>query len=43
VTETADIIDFMSAGASAFAVGTANFVNPFIFPQIIEQLPAKLD
>lgn len=43
VTETADIIDFMSAGASAVAVGTANFVNPFICPQIIEQLPAKLD
>ncbi len=43
VTETADIIDFMSAGASAVAVGTANFVNPFICPQIIEQLPVKLD
>ena len=43
VTETADVIDFMSAGASAVAVGTANFVNPFICPQIIEQLPAKLD
>ncbi|NYF24168.1 dihydroorotate dehydrogenase [Sporosarcina sp. JAI121] len=43
VTETADIIDFMSAGASAVAVGTANFVNPFVCPQIIEQLPAKLD
>ncbi len=43
VTEVADIIDFMSAGASAVAVGTANFVNPFICPQIIEQLPAKLD
>ena len=43
VTEVDDIIDFMSAGASAVAVGTANFVNPFICPQIIEQLPAKLD
>ena len=34
---------FLSAGASAVAVGTANFVNPFICPTIIEELPAKLD
>jgi len=38
-----DVIDFMSAGASAVAVGTANFVDPFICPTIIEQLPEKLD
>lgn len=43
VTETADVIDFLSAGASAVAVGTANFVDPFICPKIIEELPAKLD
>ena len=43
VTETADIIDFLSAGASAVAVGTANFVNPFICQTIIDELPAKLD
>lgn len=43
VTETADVIDFLSAGASAVAVGTANFVDPFICPRIIEELPAKLD
>ncbi|MDS9470523.1 dihydroorotate dehydrogenase [Sporosarcina pasteurii] len=38
-----DVIDFLSAGASAVAVGTANFVNPFVCPTIIEELPAKLD
>lgn len=38
-----DVIDFMSAGASAVAVGTANFVEPFICPTIIEALPKKLD
>lgn len=38
-----DVIDFMSAGASAVAVGTANFVDPFVCPTIIEQLPEKLD
>ena len=32
ITEAADVIDFLSAGASAVAVGTANFVNPFICP-----------
>lgn len=43
VAETADVIDFLSAGASAVAVGTANFVDPFICPKIIEELPEKLD
>lgn len=43
VTNAADVIDFLSAGASAVAVGTANFVNPFICPTIIEELPALLD
>ncbi|GEN82086.1 dihydroorotate dehydrogenase B (NAD(+)), catalytic subunit [Sporosarcina luteola] len=43
VAETADVIDFLSAGASAVAVGTANFVDPFICPTIINELPAKLD
>ncbi|QTD42383.1 dihydroorotate dehydrogenase [Sporosarcina sp. Te-1] len=43
VAETDDVIDFLSAGASAVAVGTANFVDPFVCPNIIEELPAKLD
>lgn len=38
-----DVIDFMSAGASAVAVGTMNFVDPFICPKLIDELPAKLD
>ncbi|UAL54190.1 dihydroorotate dehydrogenase [Metabacillus dongyingensis] len=37
-----DVIEFMYAGASAVAVGTANFVNPFVCPEIIAQLPQKL-
>ncbi|KHD86195.1 dihydroorotate dehydrogenase [Bacillus ginsengihumi] len=37
-----DVIEFLYAGASAVAVGTANFVDPYICPQIIEQLPKKL-
>lgn len=43
VTNVQDVIDFMSAGASAVAVGTANFVDHFVCPNIIEALPAKLD
>lgn len=43
VTCAQDVIDFMSAGASAVAVGTANFVDPFICPKIIEELPKKLE
>ena len=38
-----DVIEFMYAGASAVAVGTANFVNPFVCPEIIAQLPQKLN
>ncbi|MDW0109288.1 dihydroorotate dehydrogenase [Sporosarcina aquimarina] len=43
VTDADDVIDFMSAGASAVAVGTANFVNPFVCPEIIHALPSVLD
>lgn len=38
-----DIIEFFYAGASAIAVGTANFVDPFICPKLIDELPKKLD
>lgn len=43
VTCAQDVIDFMSAGASAVAVGTANFIDPFVCPKIIEELPKKLE
>lgn len=43
VTEAQDVIDFMSAGASAVAIGTANFVDHFVCPNIIDELPAKLN
>ena len=38
-----DVIDFISAGASAVAIGTANFTDPLICPKIIEALPKALD
>src|SRR5699024_6951427 len=38
-----DVLEFLLAGASAVAVGTANFQNPFICPDIIGALPDVLD
>ena len=38
-----DVIDFISAGASAVAVGTANFTDPFVCPKIINNLESTLD
>ncbi|MFB9987573.1 dihydroorotate dehydrogenase [Bacillus benzoevorans] len=37
-----DVIEFFYAGASAVAIGTANFVDPFVCPTIIEELPELL-
>ena len=42
IADVDDAIDFLSAGASAVAVGTANFVNPFVCPEIISKLPQRL-
>ena len=38
ITNLDDCIEFFYAGASALAIGTANFVEPYICPQLIEQL-----
>lgn len=37
-----DVIEFFLAGASAAAVGTQNFIDPFVCPKIIEELPEIL-
>jgi len=42
VQDEFDVIDFISAGASAVAVGTANFVDPFVCPTIIQKLNKQL-
>ena len=38
-----DVLELMYAGASAVAVGTANFTNPYVCPEIIRELPAVMD
>lgn len=37
-----DVLEFFFAGASAVAVGSANFVDPYVCPTIIEELPELL-
>ena len=43
ITNAEDVLEFLLAGASAVAIGTANFQNPFVCPEIIEELPAVLE
>lgn len=43
ITSAEDVLEYFYAGASAVAVGTANFVDPFVCPKIIDELPALLD
>ncbi|MEA4921478.1 MAG: dihydroorotate dehydrogenase [Clostridiaceae bacterium] len=43
ISQADDVIEFMSAGASAVQVGAQNLVNPYACPDIIEQLPKKMD
>jgi len=43
IESTDDIIEYFYAGASAVAIGTMNFKDPFICPRLIEELPRKLD
>lgn len=38
-----DVVEYFLAGASAVGVGTANFVDPYCCPTIIENLPSLLD
>lgn len=38
-----DALEFFYAGASAVAVGTENFVNPYVCREIIEDLPRVLN
>jgi len=38
-----DVIEFLIAGANAVQVGTANFVDPFIWPKLADGLTAYLE
>ncbi|WP_147510824.1 dihydroorotate dehydrogenase [Bacillales bacterium] len=43
VMEVDDVLEMIYAGASAVAIGTANFVNPFICQELIAALPNRMD
>ncbi len=42
ISNVDDVLEFFYAGASAVAVGTANFIDPMICPEIIQGLNSKL-
>ncbi|MCK1977236.1 dihydroorotate dehydrogenase [Jeotgalicoccus huakuii] len=42
ISNVDDIIDFISVGADAVAIGTMNFTNPFICKELIELLSKKV-
>ena len=42
IADARDAIEFMLAGATAVQVGTANFVDPFIWPKLIDGLTEYL-
>lgn len=43
ITSAEDVAEFFLAGASAVAVGTANFVDPYVMPKIIRDLDRLLE
>jgi dihydroorotate dehydrogenase (NAD+) catalytic subunit len=42
IATVSDALEFLIAGASAVQIGTANFVNPFIWSELIDGLDAYL-
>jgi dihydroorotate dehydrogenase (NAD+) catalytic subunit len=43
ISTAADVLEFMIAGATAVQVGTANFVDPFLWRTLVEGLRAYMD
>jgi len=43
IAEARDALEFMIAGASAVQVGTANFVDPLIWPKLLDGLRSYME
>ena len=43
ITTADDVLEFMIAGADAVQVGTANFIDPFIWPKLLSGLTSYLE
>jgi dihydroorotate dehydrogenase (NAD+) catalytic subunit len=42
IASAADALEFLIAGATAVQVGTANFVDPFIWPKLLAGIRAYM-
>ena len=43
ITDARDALEFLIAGADAVQIGTANFVDPFVWPKVIDGIRAYMD
>src|SRR6266436_3994609 len=43
ITDARDALEFIIAGAAAVQVGTANFVDPYIWPKLLDGITAYMD
>ena len=43
IAEARDVLEFMIAGASAVQVGTANFVDPLIWPKLLDGIRSYME
>jgi dihydroorotate dehydrogenase (NAD+) catalytic subunit len=43
IATAADVLEFMIAGATAVQVGTANFVDPFIWPKLLSGIEGYME
>ena len=43
ISNAADVVEYLYAGASAVEVGAANFIDPYVCLAIIEQLPELME
>lgn len=42
ISSADDVLEFMSAGATAVQIGAANLINPYACQEIIEELPLRM-
>jgi len=42
ISSADDVIEMISAGASAVQIGSANLINPYACKEILEQLPGRM-
>ena len=43
IADARDALEFMIAGATAVQVGTANFVDPLIWPKLLDGIRAYME